>query len=318
MSSSAPVVQDISLDSSRDVDIELIPPDSLTAEMVGHWTYLVLEGAAFMMQGMHPVIAEVVGRYSAAYVDPAGRAIRSLDSVLRWTYGGTEAIAEGKRVRALHEPLTMRSETTGRRISALNPVAYQWVIATAYLTTVKAGTLLVGREFTEAERDELLRDNRRLARLLHVPLKGYPETQAEFDRYFDAMVLTLQPTPEIVDAIEQMKSGTIELPASIPAVAHPVVRWLARPALALNYLSIVGLLDPRLRDMIGVTWTAAEQRRLERIYTGIRLAYRMLPERLTYFPLAYHARKHHRCIQRMKKREEKSWAYRVRPKQPIR
>ncbi len=43
-----------------------------------------------MMQAMHPpVIAEVTGKYSAAFHgDPGGRAIRSVDSVLRWTYGG--------------------------------------------------------------------------------------------------------------------------------------------------------------------------------------------------------------------------------------
>lgn len=54
-----------------------------------------------MMQAMHPpVIAEVTGKYSAAFHgDPGGRAIRSVDSVLRWTYGGgAEAAAEGDRV----------------------------------------------------------------------------------------------------------------------------------------------------------------------------------------------------------------------------
>ena len=116
--------------------IELVPPDSLTAEHTGHWTFLILEGAAFMMQAMHPVIAEVTGKYSAAFHgDPGGRAIRSVDSVLRWTYGGTEATAEGDRVRALHKPITMKSAETGRQISALNPEAYQWVIATGYSST---------------------------------------------------------------------------------------------------------------------------------------------------------------------------------------
>lgn len=60
---------------------ELVPLDSLTAEHTGRWTFLIVDGAAFMMQAMEPVIAEVTGRYSAAFQgDPGGRAIRSIDS----------------------------------------------------------------------------------------------------------------------------------------------------------------------------------------------------------------------------------------------
>ena len=29
----------------------------------------------------------------------------------------------------------------------------------------------------------------------------------------------------------------------------------------------------------------------------------------TYFPLAYHARKHHACLEKMKQRQQKSFAY---------
>ncbi|MDZ4264647.1 MAG: oxygenase MpaB family protein, partial [Mycobacterium sp.] len=99
---------------------ELVPLDSLTAEHPGRWTFLIVDGAAFMMQAMHPVIAEITGRYSAAFHgDPGGRAVRSIDSVLRWTYGGTEAVAEGNRVRDMHKPITMKSAATGKQISAL-------------------------------------------------------------------------------------------------------------------------------------------------------------------------------------------------------
>lgn len=295
--------------------IELVSPDSMTAEMVGHWTYLVVEGAAFAMQGLHPVIRDVVDRYSVARTDPLGRAIRSVDSVLRWTYGGMAAIDEGKRLRSLHEPLTMRN-ADGRHISALNPEAYQWVIATAYVTTAKAGPLLVGREFTATELDDLLADNIRIARILRVPMKGYPKTRAEFDAYYEHMVSdVLCATDDVRQQFADLRSGDSEQLRALPFPVRSLARGLARPLLRFNYLSIVGLLDPRLRAMVGVEWSQQEQRQLERIYAVIRLAYRVLPERLTYFPIAYHARKHHRCIERMKQRELKSAAYRVRPKQ---
>lgn len=294
-------------------EIELVPPESLTAEHTGRWTFLILEGAAFMMQAMHPVIAEITGRYSAAFHgDPGGRAIRSVDSVLRWTYGGTEARAEGDRVRAMHQPITMKSVETGRQISALNPEAYQWVIATGYIVNAQAGRLLIGREFTEAEKEELLRDNRRLARLLHVPMRGYPESQQEMADYFEAMIDTLRGTPQALQLMEDMKTGRVDVPPSLPKALTPLVRAAVLPALRLNYLSVVGLLDPRLREKLGVTWSPKDERQLIRVYTAIRTAYRVLPDRLTYFPLAYHARKHHQCLEKMKQRQEKSFAYHLR------
>lgn len=303
------------LDLSSPVDdgpIELVAPDSLTAEHTGRWTFLIFEGAAFMMQAMHPVIAEVTGRYSAAFHgDPGGRAIRSIDSVLRWTYGGTEAAAEGDRVRSMHRPMTMRSEATGKQVSALNPEAYQWVVCTGYIVNVHGARLLIGRDFTDDEKAQLLRDNRRLARLLHVPMRGYPETHQEMTDYFESMIDKLEATPQAQKLIDDLITGTVELPATVPRVFTPLIKALLRPALRLNYLSIVGLLDPRLRAKLGVGWNPQEERRLNRVYTAIRIAYRVLPDRLTYFPLAYHARKHHQCLQKMTERQKKSFAYRV-------
>lgn len=300
---------------SPEEPLELIPLDSLTAEMVGHWTYLMMEGAAFAMQGLHPVIREVTDKYSVAKTDPAGRAIRSVDSVLRWTYGGIEAIQDGRRLRSLHAPLKMKS-AAGTQISALHPGAYQWVIATAYVTTAKAGPLLMGREFTDAELDELLRDNVRLARLLQVPMKGYPSTRAEFDAYYDHMVTeVLTADDEVREQYRQLRTGDLDQFRAMGFPAGRIARLLSAPLIRFNYLSIVGLLDPRLRDLIGAQWSDEEQRTLERIYRVIRIAYRVLPDRLTYFPIAYHARKHHQQIRKMKDRELKSAAYTVRPRQ---
>ncbi|UCZ60474.1 oxygenase MpaB family protein [Mycolicibacterium phocaicum] len=297
--------------------VELVPLDSLTGEHTGRWTFLIVDGAAFMMQAMHPVIAEITGRYSAAFHgDPGGRAIRSVDSVLRWTYGGTEAVAEGNRVRALHQPITMKSAETGKQISALNPEAYQWVIATGYIVNAEGGgKLLIGRDFTDAEKDELLRDNRRLARLLHVPMTGYPTTRAEMADYYEAMIDKLEGTPQALQLIEEMRTGNVALPPSVPKLLHPLVRRALRPALRFNYLSVVGLLEPRLRAKLGVTWSDAEERQLQRTYAVVRAAYRVLPDRLTYFPLAYHARKHQACLDKMKRRQQKSFAYNL-PEHP--
>ena len=60
----------------------------------------------------------------------------------------------------------------GKHISALNPEAYQWVIATAFPTTLAAGPLLIGRDFTEDEKNELAKLSLRRQVLLGQALLG--------------------------------------------------------------------------------------------------------------------------------------------------
>ncbi|MCQ7029933.1 DUF2236 domain-containing protein, partial [Escherichia coli] len=69
----APGEGEDSLINNIDGDIELIPPDSITAELTGHFTFLPVNGAAFVMQVMLPVIGDVVDKYSVFRTDPAGR-----------------------------------------------------------------------------------------------------------------------------------------------------------------------------------------------------------------------------------------------------
>lgn len=280
---------------------ELVSPDSLMGRIAGQWTYLPMNGAAFVMQGMHPVIGDVTQRYSVALTDPAGRAIRSLDSVQQWVFGGAAAIEEGNRLRRLHQPLQM-TNADGKHISALNPDAYAWVIATGYVTTVAAAPLLLGRRFTEAELDELYRDTVRVANLVQVPMSHFPQSRAEYDVYFKKMVAdTLVAHPYILQIVAEMKAG--QLPPGLPEPARWALRKILGPAFDATYLTTMGVMEPEVRDIIGVTWTDRDQRKLEAVWTVIRSAYRRLPERITYTPLAYHARRHHECIQRMKRRE---------------
>ncbi|MFW0785839.1 oxygenase MpaB family protein [Gordonia sp. CPCC 206044] len=300
--------------SHADDEIELVPPDSLTAQLTGRYTFLPVNGAAFVMQVMHPVIGDVVGEYSVFRTDPLGRAIRSIDSVLRWVYGGQEAIEEGKRLRRMHRPLQMRN-AEGRHISALNPEAYQWVIATAFPTSLSSAPLILGREFTEDEEAEVFRDNRRIAKIVQVPMRGYPETIEEFWPYYEDMVENrLTAHPVALELVAQMQAAPrldCAVPAPLVRFANSVAKVASVPVQKLNYLTTIGVMDPRVREILGVTWTDSEQRELERIHTAIRFAYRTLPERLTYFPLAYHARRHHDEIQAMKRREQGGAAYRV-------
>ncbi|MGW5382063.1 oxygenase MpaB family protein [Nocardia sp. NPDC003963] len=138
---------------------------------------------------------------------------------------------------------------------------------------------------------------------------------ARFDDYYERIVTeVLSADDEVREQYRQLRTGDLDQFRAMGFPAGRIAGFLGYPMIRFNYLSIVGLLDPRLRAMIGAHWSEADQRALERIYS-VRFAYRVLPDRLTYFPIAYHARKHHQQIQKMKQRELKSAAYRVRPRQ---
>ena len=101
------------------------------------------------------------------------------------------------------------------------------------------------------------------------------------------------------------------VPAALRPAAKKAAKFAMSPVQNLNYLTTVGVMDPRVREILGLTWSDRKQRDLERMHTVIRGSYKVLPERLTYFPLAYHARRHHAAIQAMKKRETGGAAYKV-------
>lgn len=282
---------------------ELFDPLGLTATLAGQWLYLPAVGAAFIMQGMHPVIGDVTDRYSVADRDPAGRAIRSFDAVQQWTFGGKAAIEQGYWLRKMHRPLQMQGESggrVGRHISALDPEAYAWVIATAYATGRQVAPWFLGRELTDEEDEKLFQDNRLPARITQVPERGYPKSRKEFQEYYERMVGdVLIAHPAIVENLGKLVDPLAATSGLLAAALRPVVA----PASRVFFLLTFGAMDQRVRDILGVEWSKPDERDLRRLFTVYRAAYRVLPERVTYAPLAYYARKHQRVINRMRGRE---------------
>jgi uncharacterized protein (DUF2236 family) len=318
----SPATQDpVSRDWAQPVP-ELFDPLGVTASLGGQWLYLPAVGAAFIMQGMHPVIGDVTDRYSVADRDPAGRAIRSFDAVQQWIFGGKAAIEQGYWLRTMHKPLQMQGESGGRQgkhISALDPEAYAWVIATAYVAGRRVTPRFLGRDLTDEEDEQLFQDNRLLARITQVPERGYPRTRAEFWEYYDRMVgqvlinhpAVAENLGKLVDPLSGIEDSPLlrRLPRWVPsslvvAALKPVLAPISRVFFVLTF----GAMDQRVRDILGVAWTQRDERLLRRFFTAYRVAARVLPERVTYSPLAYHAREHQRVINRMRGRELANFA----------
>ncbi|MBB2769190.1 UNVERIFIED_ORG: uncharacterized protein (DUF2236 family) [Mycolicibacterium obuense] len=145
-----------------------------------------------------------------------------------------------------------------------------------------------------------------MAKIVQVPMSHFPQTREEYAAYFEKMVAeTLVAHPYILEILTEMRKG--QVPPTLPAPARWALRKALRPVFAATYLTTVGVMEPEVRDILGITWTDRDQRKLEKTWRFIRTAYRLLPERISYTPLAYHARRHHEVIQKMRRRELKSF-----------
>ncbi|WP_019200535.1 oxygenase MpaB family protein [Tsukamurella sp. 1534] len=282
-----------------------VDPLGITGTAAGQWAFLPINGAAFLLQLMHPVIGDIVGEYSAAFTDPIGRAVRSMDSVQRWYFGGAGAIEEGYRLRAQHQPLQMRN-ADGKHISALNPEAYAWVIATGALTIADSMPRSLGRPVADAEYDRILADSHKIADIVQVPEGHVPWVRGEFEEYYDGMVEKLVAHPVAMRFLDDFAHGSPALPPETGPFFRAVEPLLKPVGITVNravYLLTVGVLRPEIREILGLGWTRREEKGYRFVTAAIRRASSALPERLRFTPLAYHARGQARAIQAMQGRD---------------
>ncbi|MFG2878921.1 oxygenase MpaB family protein [Streptomyces sp. NPDC048337] len=272
-------------------DPEPPPPGGVLWSIAGDIRALLMLPAAFTLQVAHPAIGAGVDQFSVFRTDPWGRGERSLRSVQLWVYGGDEAAEEGRRVRRLHKGI-QGIDTRGRRYHSLDPGCYTWVHATGYPVYLYAGRYLM-RRFTPAQERQMYREWLQVGRILGIRDRDMPQTVEEYREYWGRMLAEeVEPTK----VARELMATDIPLPP--PGSSRPAVRLLLRlawPVLRPAFLHFrafvtVGYMPPEARAALGLAWTKAQERRLRRFSTAVRLLVPLLPERLRYLPIARRAR----------------------------
>ncbi|WP_336670083.1 oxygenase MpaB family protein [Tsukamurella sp. USMM236] len=284
---------------------QFVDPLGMSGTVAGQWAFLPINGAAFVMQLMHPVIGDIVGEFSVSYTDPVGRGIRSMDSVQRWYFGEDAAVEEGYRLRAQHQPLQMRN-AEGKHISALNPEAYGWVIATGTITGIDSLPRSLGRPLTDADVLEIFDDSRKIADIVQVPDGAVPWEPEAFGRYYEDMLTKLVAHPGALQFLDDFAHGNPPLPPEAGPFLRAIEPALKPLGIANNraiYLLTVGVLRPEVREILGVSWSRREEYSYRAVSAAIRHAYKVIPERVGYTPLAYYARGKARALRAMKARD---------------
>ncbi len=278
--------------------------DSMFWEEMGDLRFLLVLPGALVMQVMHPAVGSAVGEFSVYRHDPWGRAVRSMDSMMLWVYGGTRGVEEGRRLRTLHKPVR-GVDNHGQPYRATDLEPYAWVHGVAFerLVTLRSA---FGVPLTESEEAQAYDEVLELGAILRIPSKHLPPDRAAYWEYFHDMVATrLENHPTAQDVLASMRANAI-VPPLIPA---PLVRlWgpFGRITGHLGHWLTVATLRPEVREILDLSWSRQDQLRFDAFAAGVRSIAPKLPERLRYHPYAQRARALEREHQRVTARATQS------------
>lgn len=230
----------------------LVGPQSITWRRASDARLYLVMLYPLLLQVAHPTVGAGVRDFSDFEQRPWDRLLRTLDYVSLIVYGGEEAVAAGRRLRALHKGFRGVRED-GLRYYALEPDAYAWVHATLIESYV-AGHAQFGTPLQGAELDAFYREYRDLGRLLGVREHDLPEDWASFRVYFDRTIDEVLVRTESVDRVlRSVKNAAMPLPM-------PPALWraLRLPAAKALWIGGIGLMPERLRPRLGIELSPAE------------------------------------------------------------
>lgn len=261
--------------ATDEVDEILVGPGSVTWNHASDPRLYLVMLYALLLQVAHPTVGAGVRDYSDFERRPWNRLLRTIDYVTLLVYGGGDAAPAGRRLRELHKRFKgVRAD--GERYNALEPRAYAWVHATLIETYV-AGHAHFGSPMRGSELEDFYRQYRGLGRLIGVRERDLPGTWSGFREYFDATVQAELARTEAVDQVLRAIRQVPPPPVPVPAIVWRAVRLPASTALRIGS---VGLMDPALRNRLGIDWTRLDESRFRAMGAATRSLGPVMPRRL--------------------------------------
>jgi uncharacterized protein (DUF2236 family) len=154
--------------------------------------------------------------------------------------------------------------------NAFDPKLQLWVAACLYRYYVDMHESLYGPLDDDAA-DAVYLDARKLGTTLQVLEAMWPADRAAFDEFWKRSLDRLRIDPPVREHLH----GVAEM-AFLPAP----LRLLAGP---FNLFATTGFLPAEFREHMGLSWTAAQQRRFDWLLNGLRGADRVIPRELWVF-----------------------------------
>lgn len=221
-------------------------------------------GRALLMQVAHPGVGAGVEQHSAYASDPWGRLFRTVDVMMKLSFGTPEQSARQQRLLEKMHRRVKGTTDQGHDYDALAVDLQLWVWATLVDTALLVYERIRPR-LSGAEREQYYQESKLMAHGCGVPAGACPESFEDFRRYVDRVVA------EDLHVTRSAKS--VATAAMNPPVPGPLGLVAAPP----HQIITVGLLPPSLREQYGFRWNRARQRRLDLTLTAGRAASTLLP-----------------------------------------
>jgi uncharacterized protein (DUF2236 family) len=206
-------------------------------------------GRALLMQVAHPGVGAGVEQHSSYASDPWGRLFRTVDVMMKLTFGSPEESARQQRLlEKMHRRVRGTTEF-GEPYSAFDVDLQVWVWATLVDTALLMYER-VHRPLGRADRERFYAETKLTAYGCGVPRGACPDTWADFRAYIDRVV---GKDLRVTDAARAV---------AVAALVPPLPFGLAGIAGVPNRLVTVGHLPRSLREQYGFSWSAREARQL--------------------------------------------------------
>ncbi|HEV7931842.1 MAG TPA: oxygenase MpaB family protein [Actinomadura sp.] len=269
---------------TRTQDIAPLGPDSLTWRFFGDTRMALVGVRAAVMQNLLPALGQGVYDHSVFFTETIARLRRSAGPILDVVYAGPRAHDTGLRIRDWHKDVKGVDEQ-GRRYHALDPGTFFWAHATFFDHMLYGTETFVG-PLSERDKERLYEESLRWFRLYGVGGRSMPPDWEGFQAYWDRMLAEeLEPHRTARYGVGFVTKG-LPRPRRVPA---PVWRAVHPPLHALARFLTVGGLPPRARELLGLGWSAADERRHRRFAAVVRRVWPLLPRRLRYVKAARRA-----------------------------
>lgn len=227
-------------------------------------------GRAILLQLANPAIGRGVAEHSTFTERPVNRLKGTLTYVYAVVYGNDSQVNEvRRRVNRAHVPVHRPADETSTGYNAYDPALQLWVVATLYDTALTIIEKIYG-PLDDDSADAMYQDYARIGTALQLPPGMWPKDRAEFHRYWADRVATLHAE----DAGVRVGRGLL-----FPKHTALWYRAIIPPARFLT----AGLLPHQLREDFGLAWSDRHERRFNRTFRILAVAYPRLPQGIRYW-----------------------------------
>jgi uncharacterized protein (DUF2236 family) len=228
------------------------------ADIIGEACMGLGAGSTVMLQLALRPVGLGVTEHSATLNRPLDRLRTTATFVMCMVLGTeTERRAIARMVNKAHVPV--RSS----EYNAFDPDAQLWVAATLARNSEQMYERTFG-PLSESSRERIYRDSWVFGTVLQVRPEQWPPTRAEFEDYWASMQSKLSAEPGVQDYARQL----------LTVRGKPLI---AKPLMPLQSLMTRGNLSAEQRALLGLPWSARDQRRYDLFWRWFPAVYGRVP-----------------------------------------